>query len=205
MTLLVKPMRQKLSFKANCRMRGSNVVVRRPKVVLLMSLLSLLTEKFVWLKALNASARNSRFHDSLIFVRLIRLRSTIQKPGPLTGVNCNVPYWPASGFCSNCGLPRPSEPINEGSTKSGRPDAGSKNNPVRSCNSPRLSEVMTVCLAERVLDWRLTVPRFEVNEIGRPVRASNMLLICHPPSRREARPLCVHDFPRGLPGPKGSS
>ena len=30
-------------------------------------------------EALNTSARNSRFHDSLIFVRLIRLRSTFQK------------------------------------------------------------------------------------------------------------------------------
>src|SRR5215510_6341816 len=199
MTLLVRPRRQKLSFNANCRMRGSNVVVRRPKVVLLMSLFSLLTEKFVWLKALNASARNSRFHDSLIFVRLIRLRSTFQKPGPLTGVNCKLPYSPALGFCRDCGLARPSAPINDGSTKSGRPDAGSKNNPVLSCNSSRLSEVVTVFLAER--PWRLTVPRFEVNEIGRPVRFSKMPLSCHPPNRREARPPCIH----GLPGPKGNS
>src|SRR5215510_1999192 len=167
MTLLVKQRRQKLSFNANCRMRGSNVVVRRPKVVLLMSLFSALTKKLVWLKALNASARNSKFHDSLIFVRLIRLRSTFQNPGPLTGVNCKVPYWPASGFCNTCRLARPSEPINDGSTNSGRPDAGSKNSPVRSCNSPRLSDVITVFLAER--PWRLTVPRFDTNETGRPV------------------------------------
>src|SRR5262249_51295277 len=140
-----------------------------------------------------------RFHDSLIFVRLIRLRSTFQKPGPLTGVNCKPPYSPALGFCRNCGLPRPSEPINDGSTKSGRPVAGSKNSPVLFCNSSRLSEVTTVFLAER--PWRLTVPRFDVNEIGRPVRASKRPLNCHPPKRREATPSCI----QRLPGPNGNS
>ena len=60
--------------------------------------------KFAWLKALNASARNSSFHASWIANVLNTLRSTVCIPGPAKARGATLPNVPSVGAANAAAL-----------------------------------------------------------------------------------------------------
>jgi len=62
--------------------------------------------KFAWLKRLKISVRNSSLTLSLMGMRLLKIRSDCQKPGPRRALRARLPNVPGAGMAKAAGLRR---------------------------------------------------------------------------------------------------